>query len=134
MQIKRVIFLFGEAEKGEFCTPFAFQSLPHLVDALGQPPGDSKGIAYAVQAILYQRELIFFRVQEEGFSISDYMKGLDLLQNGSSPLPLSAICMPGVGDSEIIDATAPICQLHKSLLILDEEDLYDYLTAKQMKT
>jgi hypothetical protein len=126
---KATVFLFGEAEKGEFCTPVSCHSLAHLSDCLGNPPGESKGISYAVQALMYNRELIFFRVKEEGFSVPDYMKGLHLLQKKELGFLLSAICMPGVGDTTIIEATESVCHLHKSLLIIDEKDLYDYLTA-----
>lgn len=125
---RRAIFLFGEAEKGEFCTPLVCKSLPQLAETFGNPPEESQGILYAVQALMYERELIFFRVKEEGFSISDYMRGIHLLKNKDAFLGLSAICMPGVGDAEIIDATNPICSLYRSLLITTEKDLYDYLT------
>ena len=126
--IRRTIFLFGEAEKGEFCTPLLCKSLPQLAETFGNPPEESLGISYAVQALMYERELIFFRVKEEGFSIPDYMRGIHLLKNKEVFTQLSAICMPGVGDAEIIDATNPICSLYHSLLITTEKDLYDYLT------
>lgn len=126
------IFLFGEAEKGDYCTPFVCKSLPQLADTFGNPPEESRGLMYAVQAILYERELIYFRVKEEGFSINDYMRGIKLLGNKETFGGLSAICMPGVGDAEIIEATTPICTLHKSLLITSEKDLYDYITHNQV--
>jgi hypothetical protein len=126
--VRRTIFLFGEAEKGEFCTPLLCKSLPQLAETFGNPPEESLGILYAVQALMYERELIFFRVKEEGFSVSDYMRGIHLLKNKEAFFGLSAICMPGVGDAEIIDATSPICSLYRSLLITTEKDLYDYLT------
>jgi hypothetical protein len=126
--VRHTIFLFGEAEKGDFCTPLHCHSLAQLVETFGHPPGESKGILYAVQALLYERELIFYRVKEEGFSPHDYMRGLRMLSTRDIPLTLSAICMPGVGDSSIIDASQAICQVHKSFLIIDEKDLYDYLT------
>lgn len=126
--MRRTIFLFGEAEKGEFCTPLHCKSLPHLAEILGNPPEESLGIHYAVQALMYERELIFFRVKEEGFSVSDYMQGIRLLKNKDAFQGLSAICMPGVGDEEILAATHPICARRKSLLITSEKDLYDYLT------
>jgi hypothetical protein len=127
--MRHVVFLFGEAEKGEFCTPLLCKSLPQLAEELGNPPQDSKGILYAVQTLMYERELIFFRVKEEGFSTEDYMRGIKLLQRKDAFSPLSAICMPGVGSGEIIDATSTICSLHKSFLIIDEKDLYDYLSS-----
>lgn len=128
--MRHAIVLFGEAEKGDFCTPIYCKSLPQMVDALGHPPQDTRGLYYAVQALLYDRELFFFRVKEEGFSRTDYMRGLKLLQSNELFMPLTAICMPGMGDSEIIHATHSICELYKSFLIIDERDFYDYLTTK----
>jgi hypothetical protein len=127
--MRQTIFLFGEAEKGDFCVPQLCKSLPQLADLFGNPPEDSLGILYGVQTLLYERDLIFFRVKEEGFSFHDYMKGIKLLQNKELVSSVNAICMPGVGDADIIEATYPICTLHKSFLIITEKDLYDYLTA-----
>ncbi len=126
--MRHTIFLFGEAEKGDFCTPLLCKSLPQLAETFGNPPEESLGLIYAVQALMFDRELIYFRVKEEGFSISDYMRGIRLLENKEVFRELTAICMPGVGDAEIIDATSPICCLYRSLLITSEKDLYDYLT------
>ena len=128
--MRHTIFLFGEAEKGDFCTPLRCKNLPHLAETLGNPPEESLGIIYAIQALMYERELIFFRVKEEGFSISDYMRGIRLLENKEAFHGLSAICMPGVGDAEILEATSPICSVRQSLLITTEKDLYDYLTHR----
>jgi hypothetical protein len=130
----RTIFLFGEAEKGEFCTPLLCKSLPQLAETFGNPPEESLGILYAVQALMYERELIFFRVKEEGFSVPDYMRGIHLLKNKEVFRDVAAICMPGVGDAEIIDATNPICSLYRSFLITTEKDLYDYLTHIKSRT
>ncbi|MBI2743017.1 MAG: hypothetical protein HYX48_03785 [Chlamydiales bacterium] len=130
--MRHTIFLFGEAEKGDYCTPIACKSLPHLVDVLGHPPSDTLGIPFAIQTLLYEKELIFFRVKEEGFSTQDYMRGLKMLRTREMPSPLTAICMPGVGDAEIIDSTQAACQLHKSFLIITQKDLYDYLMTPRM--
>ncbi len=124
--MKYTIFLFGEAERGAFCTPLLLKSLPELAETFGNPPEESLGIMYGVQALLYEKELIYYRVKEEGFSVSDYMKGLRALEN--KDLTVAAVCLPGVGDSEIIDATAHICNKRKSFLISTEKDLYDFLT------
>ena len=126
--MKPTVFLFGEAEKGDFCTPLLCRSLAQLAETLGNPPQESLGIQYAVQTLLYERELLFYRVKEEGFSTSDYMKGLKLLQNKELIPNLHAICIPGVGDYEIIEAVSTLCLMHKSLLLISEKDLYDYLT------
>ncbi|MBM3199211.1 MAG: hypothetical protein FJZ58_08200 [Chlamydiae bacterium] len=125
--MKSTVFLFGEAEKGEFGIPFACRSLFHLLDALGQPREESLGVYYAIQALLYDRDLIFCRVKEEGFSSIDYFKGLKLLQTKYYN-HLHAILIPGVGDQEIIEAALQVCSLNKSLLIITEKDLFDYLT------
>jgi hypothetical protein len=127
-RLRKTVFLFGEAEKGEFCTPLLLNDLFQLAESCGNPPPESLGIQYAVQALLFERELIYFRVKEEGFSISDYMRGLKLLENPGLFHNLAAICMPGVGDEGIIQATYQACSLHQSFLITSEKDLYDFLT------
>ncbi len=123
------VFLFGEAEKGQLCTPMNLNSLPAVMEQLGHPPEGSTGIDYAIQAVLYQRELVFFRVREEGFSVSDYLEGVKLLYNSGDKMNLAAICIPGVGDQCIIEAITPVCHRTKSILVLSEKDLYDYLTT-----
>lgn len=126
-----LVALFGEAEKGEFRKGYLCQDVAELADHLGEPPSeDAKGLHYAVQALLYDRKVLFFRVREEGFSEQDYLHGLQMLKNKESVASLSAIGLPGVGNSEIIDATTPICSAHRSFLILSEKDLYDYLTFR----
>jgi hypothetical protein len=131
METYTTIALFGEAEKGEYRIPCFCQSVPQLLDKLGHPPPDSFGIFYAIQALLYHHNLLFFRVREEGFSYQDYLLGLHLLQKEHITAKLAAICLPGVGDAEIIEAIAPVCALYHSILIVNEADLYDYLTEAQ---
>ena len=125
------VFLFGEAEKGEYCTPIRLDSVVSLAERLGNPPQGSLGIEYAIQSLLFKRELIFYRVQEEGFSHEDYLRGIKLLHNQGFPLRPSAICIPGVGDREVIESLTPICKKLRALLILSERDLYDYLTGSK---
>lgn len=125
------IALFGEAQKGDFRHGYYCQSVAELMECVGEPPSqESQGIPFAIQALLYNRGVIFFRVHEEGFSIPDYLRGLNLLENREEVTELSAICMPGVGSSEILDATQPLCETYKSFLIINEFDLYDYLTCR----
>ena len=123
------IALFGEAEKGQFKKPYILSDLPRLVDTFGNPPPESQGLFFAVQAILYQRELIFFRVEEEGFSYPDYLYGLKYLADTGNVKKLQAICLPGIGDPNILQASQKVCEIHKSFLITTQKDLYDYLTA-----
>ncbi len=122
------IALFGEAEKGEYIIPYFCQSLPQLVDYLGNPPPDSRGLFFAVQALLYHRNLLFLRVREEGFSMQDYLKGVHLLEKMENVPHIDAFGLPGVGDGEIIDAVVPLCMNYHSILITTESDLFDYLT------
>lgn len=126
--MKRVIALFGESEKGQWDTPHFVKCLPGLVDVLGNPPPNSQGLFFAIQTLLYERELLYFRVQEEGFSKIDYLLGLNSLKNTKKFKKIDALCMPGVGDKEILDASHAVCAMHQTQLIVTEKDLYDYLT------
>lgn len=121
------IALFGEAEKGEYRTPALCRTVSQLLELFGNPPLHSHGIDYAIQALLYQHALIYFRVREEGFSYEDYLFGIHLLQKQTLISNINAVCLPGVGDLEIIDAMNPVCELYHSLLIINESDFYDYL-------
>lgn len=123
------IALFGEAERGEFRTAYFCQYLEELDEYFGNPPNQSKGLYYAVQALLFKRNLIFFRVAEEGFSTQDYLSGLKMLKEQRSIPHLDAICMPGVGNQEVLDAAQPICEFYHGILITNEADFYDYLTG-----
>lgn len=124
----QTVALFGEAEKGHFSTAYLCQSLHELQDHFGNPPEDSSGLHCAVQILLYQRQILFFRVRQEGFSREDYFHGLDLLSHESNMPNLSAICLPGVGDALIIEASGQVCSSHHGVLILQERDLFDYLS------
>ncbi len=123
------IALFGEAERGEFRTAYFCQYLEELDEYFGNPPNQSKGLYYAVQALLFKRNVIFLRVAEEGFSIQDYLSGLKMLEEQRVIPHLDAICMPGVGDQEVLNAAQPICELYHAILITNEADFYDYLTG-----
>ncbi len=122
------IVLFGEAERGEYKIPYLFTRLDEMERMLGHPPHQTRGIPCGIQALLYDYPLIYFRVQEEGFSRSDYQAGVSLLLRHSLANPLVAICAPGVGSAEIIDAIAPVCGKYHSILITNSADLYDFLT------
>jgi hypothetical protein len=120
------IALFGEAEKGSYSTLLHFSALPEFAETVGNPPEDSQGIQIGVQTLLFEFKLIYIRVHEEGYSAMDYYSGLRLLKEYQSTL--CAICIPGVGDKELIQETFYICKSHKSLLITTERDFYDFLT------
>lgn len=125
---RHLVFLFGEATKGHFCKPSLCHSLLELSETFGEPPKESLGLFYAIQTLLFKGELIYFRVKEEGFSLSDYKQGLKLLRNREIHKHPMAICLPGVGNADIINETCKICYIFHSLLITTEKDFYDYLT------
>jgi hypothetical protein len=122
------VVLFGEAEKGHFCRPIACRCLLELSETFGNPPEESQGIFYGIQTLLFERKLIYFRVKEEGFSLPDYKRGLLKLRNRELSERPAAICMPGMGDAQIIAETSEICYIFHSILITTEKDFYDYLT------
>ena len=128
--MKSTVFLFGESEKGDFGIPLSCQSVSHLLESLGNPPSESQGIHFAIQALLYDKEILFCRVKEEGFSTKDYIKGISQIRKRHLAPSLQAVFIPGVGDERIIEATMNVCNLSQSLLVLTEQDLYDYLTSK----
>ena len=125
------IALFGEAERGELSYPYCIKSIENLFDILGHPPDESFGIFFAVQSLLNNCDLIFFRVSEEGFSIGEYLVGFSYLKNKAHLSSLHGIAIPGVGDHKLIDETKKICTIYNSLLLVTEKDLYDYLTTNK---
>jgi len=129
--MNKPVVLFGEAQKGEYNAAYLCDNLAQLSDFLGEPPtNECKGLQLAIQMLMYNLGVVYFRVHEEGFSTEDYLRGLNFLENRDLFPQLSAICLPGVGNANIIDATTPLCEMHKSFLILTEHDLYDYLTCR----
>ncbi|PCI95454.1 hypothetical protein COB11_02120 [Candidatus Aerophobetes bacterium] len=123
------VALFGEAEKGNFRSLLHFTALPAMADTLGNPPDGSIGIHLAIQTLLFRYDLLFVRVEEEGFSHKDYHNGFKLLKRSEKAKKLSAICIPGVGDYDLIQQASELCYRHQSILITTERDFYDYLTC-----
>jgi len=129
--IASVIALFGEAEKGHLDTAYYCKNLEQLFEYLGEPPQDAKGLFFAIQSLLHGKPLVYFRVEEEGVSMRDYVYGMRLLKDPDFPIgPLNALYLPGVGSQELLEEGFSVCRQQKSLLIMDEADFYDYLTDK----
>lgn len=120
------IAMFGEAEKGVFATPIKISSLTQLATSMGNPPEESLGISLAIQALLFKRIVFYIRVEEEGFSTADYFSGIERLKESKEVV--HAVCMPGVGDANIIGATDTLLTPSAGILVTQEKDLYDYLT------
>lgn len=123
------VFVFGESEKGPFCQPIALANLNAAQGQIGQPPAGTLGVECAVQSLLYGREVLFYRVREEGYARGDYTQGLQYLRSKAKHLKLVGISLPGVGDARIIEPLAELCQSLSAILLLSEADLYDYLTG-----
>jgi len=119
------VALFGAAEKGRFRHLYQFDTLLSLAETLGNPPPDTQGMTLAIQALLLDKTLYFIRVEEEGLSKKDYMKGLSLLGKTS----IAALCIPGACDQSILGATIQFCTKKSALLITTEKDFYDFITT-----
>lgn len=121
--------LFGEAEKGTLHGGVHCRTLPQLIDIYGHPPPSSQGLVLAIQSLLYGRELIYFRVREEGYSLEDYFEAIKHLEKSDWVSKIAAFAIPGVGDEGVFRAILPLCNTHHSLIITTQSDLYDYLTS-----
>lgn len=123
----RIIALFGEAEKGAFHKGTLCDSLPQLQSMYGDPPPGTLGLFFAVQSLMFQYKLIFFRVEEEGYSLIDYMIGFRSLSESDLMKHVLAIGLPGVGDLHLLRAAQPIVDDYHPLLLTTERDLQDLL-------
>lgn len=128
--MRGTLALFGASEKGQYGIPLACQSVDELSDKVGNPAKESRAIELSVQALLFEHSLYFVRVHEEGFSVDDYIFGFKEILKDKAIRQLSALALPGVGDETIIDASQSIVQTFGSLLILQENDVFDYVTSK----
>lgn len=124
------IALFGEAEKGDYQTAYLCKTLPELEECLGNPPPNSLGLHCAIQALMYKRQLLYFRVEEEGFSYNDYIRGITILETQPLIAHVAALCLPGVGNYDIINAVTPYCISHHTIIVTNEADLYDFITHR----
>ncbi|MCH9612133.1 MAG: hypothetical protein S4CHLAM102_06160 [Chlamydiia bacterium] len=122
------IAIFGEAGSGPFGIPHYIQSVTEFEQAMGQL-SDGKGFELAIQSLMHKRHLYYIRVAEEGFSLKDYEMGFESLMTRNLPTSLAAVALPGVGDEKIIDKCLPLLNLHKSILLMSEEDFYDFMTG-----
>lgn len=125
---QKVVALFGEAERGDYQAAALCRNLCELLHRCGHPPPGSLGLHFAIQTILYERNLLFFRVREEGFSRDDYFYGFHFLNKAKDNLEVDAVLMPGVGERELLDEAVVLCRDFNTPLIMSVPDLYDFLT------
>ncbi|SGA10320.1 hypothetical protein [Chlamydia abortus] len=131
--MKLTIALFGEAEKGSYDTAYLCRSTTELYDHLGNGAATTKsGIALAIQALMYNYNVLYFRVREEGYCIDSYFFGLHFLNTQTTLKNITAMGLPGVGDQHIIEASKSLCRKYKSFLLFFEQDLYDLLTFNKI--
>lgn len=125
-----LVTLAGEAEHGEICRGYLCSSLIELWDIFGEPPNESEGLIFAVQSLLLGKKVLYYRIDEEGFSKEEYdicLKNLDtVIPNNTS---LGALFLPKVGSIELIQMSLHVCLRHTGILIMTEKELFDYLTA-----
>ncbi len=122
------IALFGEAQKGDFSDLVTLHSLEKLHEVFGMPPGTTQGMWFSIQFLMQNEMIYFYRVKEEGFSSHCYHQGLNVLEKQILQYPLKAICMPGVGDRDIIDRATNLCKRRSIIFLCTQSDFYDYAT------
>jgi hypothetical protein len=123
------VVVFGESTKGAFSRLHRPQSLEDMANALGQPPEGSHGLYLATQTVLLQHELLFWRVDEEGFSPQDYWMGAKMLgELTDQRIVIDAVGLPGVGDWSIIESMRRALKGHQPLVLMSARDVYDYLS------
>lgn len=125
-----ILTLIGEAEKGDLCTGVFCSSLWQLWDTFGEPPRETEGLFYAIQSLSFGKPVLFFRVEEEGFSLAEYEVCLESLDKAIPYSdPLGALFLPKVGTQEVIEHSLHICEEHAGILIMNDMDFFDYLSA-----
>ena len=122
------IAIFGETEANIPKTLLLIESLPELVDKLGSPTEDGAAIHMAVQILLYERPIFFYQVSEEGINVEEYRHGFMLLQKQKPPA-MAGLALPGVSSNAILDPGVKVAKRHKALIIINEQDLYDFITS-----
>ncbi len=127
--MKKTIAIFGESKEGPLKTLLLLRSLPNIVEIIGNPTETGLGVHMAIQAMLFGREVLFYRIEEEGFQRENYAFGCKLLETHPRKDDLAAIALPGVGDSTILSLAQKIIP-SGTILLLTEKDLYDFTTQR----
>ena len=128
---KRTILIFGESKEGEFHKFLFLKTLPDLAEALGEPTETGLGVHIAIQSILSNRDVLFYKVKEEGFHADHYLLGFKQLENEFHSTPLAAIALPGVSSANILELASSLCNQHRSIILFNEKDLYDLMTQSK---
>lgn len=122
---KKQIAIFGQSEKALPWSLSEIRSLPELIDKVGHPPADSCGLIIAIQSLMYEKEVLYYCVAEEGLDPEDYQRGLTDLLSRPKHYNLEAIALPGVSDPLILEEAKKVAKVHPCSLIIGEKDLFD---------
>jgi hypothetical protein len=125
---QKTILIFGESKGGDFQKPLLFRTLPELSQSLGEPAKNSSGIHLAVQALLCNQNVLYYKISEEGSNPDQYLLGFKHLEKYPPEIPISATLLPGVSSPEILTLANHFISHTNSLLLFTEKDLYDLLT------
>lgn len=130
--MRHLISIFGVAQQGDFYRHIPLKSLDELLLTLGHSTEGSIAIELAIQALMHKRPILFYRIKEEGFENDAYFKGIEELKKRDVKAPLSALALPGVGSQEVIHEATLFCKKGSSILIMNTQDFYDYITQKNL--
>lgn len=128
---RKSIVIFGESTKGEFLNLFPIRTLPDLSTFLGGPTSSGIGIHMAIQSLLFEKEVLFIKVFEEGYDLDHYSLGLKEIDRNPDLL-IDAIALPGAGSNEIVKKASLLAKKKKAFIVLTEKDLYDFMTQSRL--
>ena len=122
------IVIFGKASSAKPGKFYKVKDLEQLLAKIGMPVDHTIGVHLAVQTLLYKYPVMFYPVLEEGSSKKCYEEGMKKLLKSKLSDEVIAVVMPGFGSKPVVDKALDFCAEKKCVLILNEEDFYDFLT------
>jgi hypothetical protein len=129
-QIDKIV-IFGKASNAKPGKFYKIKDLEQLLDKIGMPIDETVGVHLAVQTLLYKYPVLFYPVIEEGTSKKCYDDGMKKLVKSKMANEIIAIVMPGFGSRPVLDQALDLCAEKKCVLILNEEDFYDFLSYEE---
>lgn len=122
-----MIACFGQTSKGRFGQPYYLKNAKSILSILGKVPEDTLGMPFALEMLKAHKDILFFRVAEEGLSLDDYLRGLQFLKKNCIQKRLLGIYLSGCFDKEVVSLAVRICNWHKSILLATQKEMIDYL-------
>lgn len=124
------IVIFGKTDSAKPGKFYHIENLEELIHKIGMPIDETIGTHLAVQTLLYNYSVIYYPVKQEGMSKTCYEEGMKKLKRNKHANEVSAIVMPGFGSKNVLDQALDFCTEKKCLLILNEDDYYDFLSQE----